>query len=126
MVTIMDEFERVMQNPDHVIMSDGLSDLLQHQESYLQILSIDNQPFTCEVRKAKKYFPKNRSWNSDPEWEFEIFVSGLTFSQVIDTQKITLQIDDLNFQASSSFELVKDSDSYLIIFTARRIVNSDE
>ena len=53
---IEDEVQRVMSNPDHVIMSDDLAlALADVEETSGEYLSLDENTFVCELQQAKRH-----------------------------------------------------------------------
>ena len=116
---IDDEIERVLSNPDHVIMSEeleltlGASDTVS-SEAYLDL---DSNLLVCELLSAKR--------NSKTSWEFEISVPGLTFQDFALFEKAIFQFEDLVFLLTDEFEFVNDT-SKTIRARGMRMLESDE
>ena len=113
---IESEIQRVLENPDHVIMSEEL-ELSLGNEAVAEYLELDNNLLICEVLSAKR--------NSKTSWKFQLKVPGLTFQDFASFEKATFQYGDFYFLLTDNFEFVNDVDR-IICADAVRIVKENE
>ena len=116
MVTKMieDEVQRVMSNPDHVIMSDDLAlALADVEEAAGEYLSLDENTFVCELQQAKRH--------TKTSWEFELVVHGLSFGDFVSFERAVFQYNDMQFLLTDQFEFI--SETKTITSRAIRIFN---
>tara|TARA_Y100000034_G_scaffold110835_1_gene143338 strand:- start:2307 stop:2654 length:348 start_codon:yes stop_codon:yes gene_type:complete len=114
---IEDEVQRILQNPDHVIMSDGL-ELSMGETSASEYLEIDNNLLVCNLLSAKR--------NSKLSWDLNISVPGLTFQDFASFEKIIFRHNDLTFLLTENFEFCGDTHIKTLSAKATRIYEENE
>lgn len=87
------EFDRVLGNPDHVIMSQELQDSLpKPNESEDQILMVDGMGYVSILKSATLV-------NSNtPIWKFTLEVPGIRFKDLMSLKNIEFHYDSLIFK----------------------------
>tara|TARA_Y100001963_G_scaffold66327_1_gene92438 strand:+ start:130 stop:474 length:345 start_codon:yes stop_codon:yes gene_type:complete len=113
---IDNEIQRVLTNPDHVIMSEELEIALGN-DSPDGYLSLDDNLLMCELLSAKR--------NSKTSWELQLSVPGLTFQDFVSFEKAVFQFGDLTFLLTDEFEFVNDINK-VINARAMRIFTTNE
>ena len=109
-----DEVQRVMSNPDHVIMSDDLASVLSDIEAgSTEYLSLDDNTLVCELQVAKRL--------TRTLWEFELVVHGLTFKEFVSFERAIFQYGDMQFLLTDQFEFINETK--IITSRAMRIFN---
>jgi len=111
-----DEMNRVLANPDHIIMSDGL-ELSLGELDVTEYLELDSNLLICELLSVKR----NLNLNS---WEFHLIVPGLTFQDFVSFDRAIFRHGDLSFLLIDKFEFIKDSS--IISARATRINKENE
>ena len=123
------EYRRILENPDHVILSDELQDILDldnkqdntlddHDNSLkLPTLIFEKKEFMFQVEKIKRISEEIFSFSGlSPDFPVDSFIVGEVFS---------LQIFNSCFELEQSHPIEYQSNGKLI-FTARRIISNEE
>ena len=115
-----DEVERVMTNPDNVIMSDGLSEVLNAATVYEQNLVLNDVTFMCNMRSAKLLSLEYR------EWEFELEVVGLDFTVIAAIPEVFFNYGERTFANMRAVEIIRREPDNFLILALREIVITEE
>ena len=127
--TPQSEFDRVLNNPDHVIMSDELADQitslnekfdLDISASDTQLLEIDGRAFVASLVKAK------RLDSITDTWEVFISVPGLAFDDIVDAEQFLFSYNDTQFTGAAHVEFALEGLDRFLTLTLRRILTKDE
>ena len=113
---IENEVDRVLKNPDHVIMSDGLEISLS-SDSFEEYLDLDNNVLVCELISAKRH--------SKSSWELQLSVPGITFHDFASLDKAVFHHDNFTFLLTDNFEFINDTGN-TITARATRIFKENE
>jgi len=116
-LSIDDEFKRVLNNPDHVIVSEELSDLLQGDEqkhderdSYLLI---DGESLVCQVSKLVM---------SGEDVTFSLQVPAFSIrTLLVSDQSLQIHFEDLQYEHVPSSDISWEDN--LLTLKTRRIFN---
>jgi hypothetical protein len=114
------ELDRILQNPDHVILSDELSDSLNILTPDAQLLEIDGRAFAAILISAKSQDTVTGNW------EIEVSVPGLSFDDVAVARKFLFHYNDLQMIGSGSVEFKLEGVDRFLILSLKRIFNKDE
>ena len=123
--TMPSEFDRVMSNPDHVIMSDDLASQIGGTELDVlaidtQLLEIDGQAFVASLTRAERVDA------IDNLWRISISVPGLTFDAIADAKHFEFQYNTLRLSGTEIVEFVRDGPDRFITLALKRILTEDE
>ena len=119
-MTAQSELNRIMQNPDHVIMSDDLSDSLDVLTSDTQLLEIDGRAFVAILISAKSHD------TATGNWEIQVSVPGLSFDDVATAKKFSFCYNDLQLGGSGSVEFTREGVDRFLTLSLKRIFSKDE
>lgn len=116
-MSIDEEFKRVLNNPDHVIVSEELSDLLQGDEqkhderdSYLLI---DGESLVCQVAKLVM---------SGEDVTFSLQVPAFSIrTLLVSDQSLQIHFEDLQYEHVPSSDISWEDN--LLTLKTRRIFN---
>jgi len=114
------EFDRILENPDHVILSDELTDSLNILTPDTQLLEIDGRAFVAILVSAKRHDTVTDNW------EIEMSVPGLSFDDVAQAREFLFCYNDLQLSGSESVEFKLEGVDRFLILSLKRIFNKDE
>jgi len=119
-ITTQSELDRILQNPDHVIMSDNLSDSLGVLTPDEQLLEIDGRAFVAALINAKS------DDTVTGNWKIEVSVPGLSFDDVATAREFSFYYNDLHLSGTGSLEFKLEGVDRFLILSLKRIFNKDE
>lgn len=100
---MISEFERVMANPDNVIMSDDLRSSVSSLKEADQELLIDGYAYVCTLKSASLLNPL------DKRWKFVLEVPGLVFKDIASLPEVILTYDDMEFSELQGLEFIAEN-----------------
>ena len=113
-----EEYDRILSNPDNVIISEELMGLLEDQpenQHVLVDLSVSEAVYQCRLRSYVQ---------SPVALKLTLEVSNLDFSGLMDAKDISCYISGKKMHFGSSFEYVNDGLSTILIF--EKLIGSPE
>ncbi len=115
------EFERILENPDHVIMSDDLRGSITSLETADQELLIDGYSFVCALKSAVLLSRQDR------RWKFVLEVPGLVFKDIASLPSIILTYDDIKFSGLEGLEFESENlDTQRVTLILKEIIKTEE
>ena len=122
------EYDRVLSNPDNVILSEELQEILSNSEEVAQKdeshsgammakLIVSDEAYECSVKKIIR-----RSKN---QFDFKLSVPAFPVENFMKGDEVTVSFHDMLFTADESPK-VAFRNSGLLTFTARRILKNEE
>jgi len=114
------EIDRVMSNPDNVIMSHDLNNLFESEIVTDQTITMDDLTFVCKIKSAKLLSAQDR------RWEFKLTVPALNFSDIAGIPNITYTHGDRTFSKLESLEMICEDVSKFLILVLKEIITSEE
>ena len=95
----MDEYERILSNPDNFIMSEDLMDRLEQEEQSSSdvVLFLDSQNFNCHLSSY------SRSSNPD-KVRLTLDVTHIDFSKLFSAESMSCEVCGESFEFDSYFE----------------------
>ena len=115
-----EELDRVMSNPDNVIMSEGLSDVLNVASVHEQTLTLNDATYMCTMQSAKLLSMATH------KWEFRLEVPGLDFADVAMVPETVFSYGERTFADVSSIEMICEHPDNFLILALREIVITEE
>jgi len=119
-ITTQSELDRILQNPDHVILSDSLSEDLDILTSDTQLLEIDGRTFVASLMNAKSYDTITGNW------KIQVSVPGLSFDDVASAKKFLFCYNDLQLGGSGPIEFEREGVDRFLTLSLKRIFSKDE
>jgi len=119
-MTPQSELDRILQNPDHVILSDELSDSLDILTPDAQMLEIDGRAFVATLVNAKCHDTVTGNW------KIQVSVPGLSFDDVATAREFLFCYNDLQLSGSELVEFKLEGVERFLILSLKRIFNKDE
>jgi len=117
---VYEELDRVMSNPDNVIMSEGLSDVLNVASVHEQTLTLNDATYMCTMQSAKLLSMATH------KWEFRLEVPGLDFGDIAMVPEAAFNYGGRTFADLSSIELICEHPDNFLILALREIVIAEE
>ena len=115
------EFERILENPDHVIMSDDLRSSITSLETADQELLIDGYAFVCTLKSAVLLS------RQDKRWKFVLEVPGLVFKDIAALPSIVLTYDGIKFSGLEGLEFESENlDAQRVTLILKEIIKTEE
>ncbi len=116
-MSISKEYERVLRNPENVIVSESLEDIIDLGENKIAAdevsVLISGEILTCSIKKVKVHKGEHEFSLAVPAFDLTSFLKNNDALEVI--------VDDMEFQQVDSTPVVwKDN---LLTITTRRIFN---
>jgi len=123
--TMPSELDRVMTNPDHVIISDDLASQLDGVELDTllidtQLLEIDGAAFVASLVRAERVDA------IDNTWKISVSVPGLTFDTIAVAQHFEFQYNNLRLAGTEIVDFVLEGTDRFITLGLKRILTEDE
>ncbi len=122
------ELDRVLENPDNLIVSSGLEEIIDFSEGFDEInssedtqeiskhiLKLGEKEYSIGIKKMEKFYSAH--WN-DYLYKFVLFVPTLTLEELVDESYLTLHINDFMFLCNQ--EKIKWKGDFLTITTRRK------
>ncbi len=115
------ELNRVLGNPDNIIMSDALKEVVEPYEALDQELLLDGHAFVCSLRSAVLLNQHDRMW------KFVLEVPGLVFKDVLTATEILFSYDKILFANLQGLEFESENiDTQRVTLTFNEIFKVEE
>ena len=114
------EIDRVLTNPDNLIMSDDLDSLFGSEISVDQTVVLDDMTFVCGLKTAKLLCAL------DKRWEFELEVPGLEFGDVIGIPSVSFKYGSYTFAEMESLEMICEDATKFLVLILNEIITREE
>jgi hypothetical protein len=114
------EINRVLANPDNVIMSEELGALFPPAEEFDQFLVISDEHFVCRLKSARLTYPFTKTW------EFEFEVPGLDFVDIIEAPNIVFSYKETAFTKPKKLLYTSEEGCTFLKLELSEIVIDDE
>ena len=115
------EMDRILGNPEHVIMSQDLENTVRPETKKDQTLLLDGEGFVCTLRGASLLQMKTRTW------QFCLEVPGLDFSDICDVKNIQFRYGKRIFSELEGLEFESENlGTTQLSLTLSDIVNTEE
>ena len=119
-ITTQSELDLILHNPDHVIISDDLTNSIDILMSDTQMLEIDGQVFVATLMNAKSHDTITGIW------EIQVSVPGLSFDDVATAKEFSFRYNDLQLGGSGPVEFTREGVDRFLSLSLKRILNKDE
>ena len=125
MLSFEDEYDRISSNPDNVILSDGLEEMLSSDlslssddssNSLTGYVVFDEKEYIFDLRKIKRMCTDTFLFKGySPAFPLEEFIAGENF---------VLFLFDASFELDEDVPITYKNDG-ILTFTAKRIINNE-
>ena len=114
------EIDRVLSNPDNLIVSDDLDSLLGSEMTVDQTVVLDEMAFVCSLKTAKLLSAQDR------RWEFKLEVPGLEFGDIAGIPSVSFNHGPHTFAKLESLEMICNDGTKCLVLVLKEIITSEE
>ena len=115
------ELDRVLTNPEHVIISDTLQELLPSESNLSQSLFLDGSEYVCTLKSATLINASTRTW------KFVLEVPGIGFQDIAAFPEMGFVYGSLKFSDFQGIEFeTSNLETQCVTLVLRQIINLEE
>lgn len=124
MLSFEDEYDRVVSNPDNVILSEGLEEILGasnstvpgNSDAFAGYIMLSEKEYVFDLKKIKR--------TSDDTFVFKGLSPAFPLNEFVAGENFVLFLFNASFELDEDAPVIYKSDG-ILTFTAKRIINNE-